>query len=153
MKKIELTPAEMLLAGQVGLMRQVQNLRNGRQDRFGCDPGSGWQVHIEGACGEFAVAKFLGVFWSGNLSFLKAADVGSIQVRTSSENHHRLILHDSDPSDARFVLVTGRAPSYTLRGWVTGSDGKRKENWSDPAGGRPAYFVPHSSLHDMEDLL
>ena len=27
----------------------------------------------------------------------------------------------------------------------TGGDGKQREYWKDPAGGRPAYFVPQSA--------
>lgn len=149
---VKLAWSEVLLAAQVALMRQVQNLAAGRENRYGAAPDQNWQIAIEGCCGELAVARYLDLFWSGAVGNLKAADVGPIQVRTRANHKWDLLLHPGDPNDAAFVLVTGRAPDYRLAGWLIGAEGKRKEYWQDPAGGRPAYFVPQAALMPMKAL-
>lgn len=150
---VTLTAPEIMQAGLVGLMRQCQNIKMGREHAHGFDGANEWQVHIEGACGELAVAKHLGKFWCGNIGDLKADDVGPLQVRTAAQDHYRLILHESDPDDKNFVLVTGRCPAYRLRGWIRCVDGKLSKYWEDPATGRPAFFVPTRSLSPMNELM
>jgi hypothetical protein len=148
--RIELTPDEFLTAAIVGVRRQVMNLRDGRKDAHGANPADGWTLHVEGACGEAAVAKLLNLWWSGNLGRLRAADVGRLQVRTAWRANSSLIIHESDPDDDCFVLVTGRAPAFTVIGWIHGRDAKQPEWWGDPAGGRAAYFVPANVLAPIE---
>lgn len=140
-----MTPAEMLLAAQAGVMRQVQNIRDGRKHAHGANDASGWQMHIEGAMGEAALAKFLGAYWGGK-GQLRAPDVGDVDVRTAAGPNHCLILHESDPDERRFYLLTGGNGRYQVRGSILGRDGKRPEHWKDPVGGRAAYFVPQSAL-------
>ena len=146
---VELTPWEMLLAAQAGVMRQVENKKLGRRPAYGAGSAQDWQLNIEGALGEYALAKHLGLYWSGK-GKLRAADVGDVDVRTRSKPHYELILHDDDPDDRIFWLLTGVYGRYEVRGWIQGRDGKRPEYWSDPAGGRPAYFVPQSALNRPE---
>jgi hypothetical protein len=139
-------------AAVIGIKRQVENLQRSRPDAHGCQRDLGWQVHIDGACGEAAVAKYTRTRWNGNLGRLKAKDVGALQVRTSSRQSGRLILHPDDPDDDAYVLVLGSAPRYRLAGWIFGHEGKQQEWWEDPTGYRPAFFVPQSAMHPM-DLL
>lgn len=149
---IRLTLFEILEAASKGVMRQVQNLEKRRRQANNHDPGRDWQDHINGALGECAVAKWLGIYWTGNLGNLQAADVGPFEVRTRSRAGYDLILHESDPDDRAFVLVTGLNGEYVIRGWILARDGKKREYWKDPAGGRPAFFVPQAQLMDPDDL-
>jgi hypothetical protein len=146
---VELTPVEMEIAAFVAAKRQVENLTKCRIDAYGAPKDSGWSLHIEGAAGEMAVAKWSGRYWNGNLGDLGADDVGRLQVRTRSRHDYELIIHPSDRDDRAFVLVTGLAPNFVLRGWIWGREAKREEWWRDPAGDRPAYFVPQSALRPM----
>lgn len=149
--QVVLTWSEMLVAGNIAIMRQVQNLREDRRDRYGVDPEDGWTPHIEGACGEMAVAKALGKFWSGALGNLKADDVERFQVRTGLKDNHSLILHNADVG--RFILVVGRAPKFRIPGYIRAGDGKRADFWKDPTGkGRHAFFVPQSALRPISEL-
>jgi hypothetical protein len=141
-----LTPWEMLLAAQAGVMRQVENCKLRRTPHYSAGSENDWQLHIEGCMGEFALAKFLGVHWTGK-GKLRAPDVGDVDVRTRSRDYYELILHDADPDDRVFWLLCGNNGQYSVKGWITGKDGKRMEYWKDPAKGRPAYFVPHNALH------
>ena len=152
--EIEISPAEMRMAAEMGISRQISNLAQGRPDAHGCALNVGWQVHIEGCCGELAVAKYLDRYWNGNFEDLKADDVGPYQVRTADNHNKRLILHDRDPDDRIFILITGLAPKYIIQGWVRAEDGKKKEFWADPSRqNRPAYFVPLDCLNPISDLL
>lgn len=149
--KIKLNKSEMFQAALVGVMRQIDNLFVGRKDAYGAGKKNGWDMHIQGASGEMAFAKYRDKYWTGNLGDLKADDVGKTQVRTTASSYKKLILHNRDPDDRAFVLVAGIAPSFEILGWIWGKDGKKREYWADPVGGRPAYFVPKEVLREMPE--
>jgi hypothetical protein len=134
------------------MMRQIQNLKAGRKDRYGASTVDGWSLHMQGALGELVVAKLTGRFWSGAVGDLKADDVGELQVRTSEGLNNRLILHPSDPDDRAFVLVLGAPPTFKVPGWIMGRDGKNDDFFSDPRGDRPAFFVPQHVLLPIDTL-
>src|SRR4051812_27290461 len=113
---VSLTASQLRQAAMVGVERQIDNLFHGRQHAYGMDPEMAWQAHIEGAAGEMAVAKWSGRYWCGNFGELDADDVGDWQVRTAAKHHYQLILHKKDRPERAFLLVTGLAPHYQLRG-------------------------------------
>ena len=148
MTPVTLTPGEILRAAIVGVMRQVRGLQEGLVATDGAKKSQYWQIHIDGALGECALAKHLGLYWSG-VGELRQTDVGGttgVDVRTRSEHHLDLVIKDKDPDDRRFYLVTGSYGSYQVHGWIMGRDGKQQKWWSD-AGGRQLYFVPQSELN------
>jgi hypothetical protein len=110
--------------------------------------------HVAACLGELAVAKAFNLFCSGSVGNKEAVDVGDIlEVRSSARTNARLILHPKDKDDFPFVLVdVSTAPIIHLRGWIMGRDGKQRKYWTDPAGGRPAYFISESHLRPMADL-
>lgn len=142
---------EAAMASHVGWMRQLAAIKAGKQDCHGYD-GEGWSEHIEGACGEMAVAKMLGIFWDGSVNTWKANDLPGIQVRTRSRHHYDLIVRPGDDDQATWVLITGRCPSYRVRGWIDGREAKRPEWLANHAGRAPAYFVPADQLNPMNEL-
>lgn len=148
---ITLTWAEVLIAAQIGIMRQVENLKVGRIDANNLAADQTWQVHVEGALGEAAVAKLLGVYNSGKGVF-RGADVGQYQVRTARREGHRLILHPGDLDADIFILAVGQPPAYRIAGWITGGEGKQSHFWTEPVKGRPAFFVPQEALYPIELL-
>lgn len=154
--RLTLSKQEYWLGTQIGTMRQVSNLYKGRKDAYGAEKMNGFEININGACGEVAVAKWLNIFYSGNLGDLAAGDVNHpsvrIEVRTAFEAHYRMILHKKDRDDAIFILLTGTAPEFIVRGWCYGREGKQEKFWADPAGGRPAYFVPQAELRPIDEL-
>lgn len=148
---VVLDPAEMAIATLVASIRQAQNLSLGRRDAFGASfaPGDGLRLHLEGAAGELAVAKFLGRYWNGSLGQMRAGDVGQVQVRTTKHQNGCLILHPSDRDDDVFILAIGEAPTLRLAGWIRGRDGKQEKFRRDPVGGRAAFFVPQGALRPI----
>lgn len=150
-ERVELTASELFESAVAGLMRHCCALRDRRTPRRGAEHYDGWGIDIEGACGERAVAKALNRYWQGAGTF-RGGDVGALQVRTRSQHDYDLPIGTTDADADVFVLVTGRAPSFRVRGWVYGYEGKLAEYWGDPTGFGAAYYVPASALHDL-DLL
>lgn len=150
---ITLTWYELFLASQIGIRRQVAALQKKLPDKYGAKPDHGWQIHVEGAAGEMAAAKALGMYWSGSVNTFKVGgDVGSVQVRTRSRSDYDLIVRADDRDGDVFVLVVGASPSFDVVGWILGRDAKRSE-WLRTHGGRPsAYFVPQEALSNIELL-
>jgi hypothetical protein len=150
--KISLHSKEIMLAAHAGVMRQVENLRRGARPKYGAGSSNDWQLHIEGCLGEYAVAKALGRFPLG-FGFQAESDIlGGVEVRRAQYGG-RLILHPEDDDDASFVLICGENGVYEIVGWIEGRSGKRKDYWQDPAGGRPAFFVPRGALSPISVLV
>jgi hypothetical protein len=147
---IELTPAEIMMAAQAGIMRQVENIKNKVEQYYGASNANDWQIHVEGCLGEFALSKFLNIWWGGK-GKKREADVHIHDVRTTPSHNYSLIIHPSDPDDRIFWLVTGINGSYKVQGWIYAKDGKKNEYWKDPVGGRAAFFVPISKLNEPGD--
>ena len=143
---VRLTTAELWQAASVGALRHMQALARGQKDAHGFDGEDSWTIHIEGACGELAFAKHLGVYPGLTACAGKAPDVGKYQVRTRSRADYDLIVRSGDSDGDVFVLVTGANGVYRVVGSIAGRDAKN-EQWRKDYGGRPpAYFVPQSAL-------
>ena len=152
MTAVHLNDYEVLQAAMTGMLRQVSAIKRKSESKI---TGREWQAHIEGACGEVAVAKVMGRYWGGGIdTFKSGGDIASTgwEVRTRSSHDYDLIVRDDDDDARIFILVTGNAPDYLVRGWMRAADAKR-EIWRKDYGGHgAAYFVPHSALRDMEEL-
>lgn len=150
---ITLTLPEVLNGCIVGGLRHMESVGANRKDKHGFDPKerSGLARHIEGACGEIAVAKLKDRYYSGALNSFKGADVGrDWQVKTRIDRSWDLLVRDDDHDDHIFILVTGAAPTYCIRGWMYGWEAKQPEFLRD-YGGRPeAWFVPQGRLRSLQ---
>jgi hypothetical protein len=151
--RVSLTPMQCRISALVGAERQTEALLRGLPDRHGFS-GIGWDNHVEGAAGELAVAKVLGVFWGGTVNTFKAGgDVGRWQVRTRSREDYDLLIRDDDRPGDTFILVVGKMPDYCVVGWKVFQPDGWPERWRKTHGGREeAWFVPQQSLRDMEDF-
>jgi len=150
--KVRLTKSAAFMAAQVGVMRRVSNRCKGLAGRYGADESISWNEDCEAGGGEKAVASYFGLYHDGSLGNFKAADVGELQVRTRLKDWYDLIVHPEDKEEDIFILVTGLLPNYVLRGWLYGYEARQEEYWDDPAGGRPAFFVPQADLRDIRSL-
>lgn len=146
---VRFTEYDLAHAGMAGFFRQVKNQSRGLKDAYGFR-GDGWGAHINGALGEAAVACYLDRFWS--IGVMRGTDVHQYQVRTTMSEHVSLILHPGDADDQIFFLVRATPPDFTIHGWLPGAGGKQQRYWGDPAGGRPAFFVPAAALRPLSDF-
>lgn len=142
-----LTWHEVSLAAIAGCQRNVQGMARGRPLAFGADPEAAWSIHIEGACAELAVAKATNSYWEPVWAQTddQRDDIEGWQVRSTPRRSGCLLIHQTDPDEARFVLVVGTAPTFRIAGWIVGREAKRLEFWRTDTG-RPAFFVPQSAL-------
>jgi hypothetical protein len=145
---ITLTEDEVQLACRVAVARHMESFKRKSRDNHGlrADDGTGLCFHVEGCCGELAYSKWRGLPWTGHINSFKGADVGKAQVRTRSRHDYDLIVRHDDKNEDPFVLLTGSAPRYWLRGWLWGHEAKR-DKYLRAYGNRPeAWFVPASDL-------
>ncbi len=155
-RRVLLTPSEIAAADVIAETRQSENLVCKRPDRYGAPREYGLALHQLGARCEAVVAKYFALpHVKGDL---RDHDVGRYQVRGRSHASYDLILHKTDPDGDPFILVIGpesrssRGMIFVLHGWIYARDGKQAQWWSDPAGGRPAYFVPKTALRPIDEL-
>jgi hypothetical protein len=112
-------------------------------------------IHLLGAAGEMAVASYLGLkhhLYQETEAKRGSCDLPGIDVKTRSRHSYDLIVQKNEHPDKKFVLVTIQDKKTVIHGWIRGKDAMKQEYWSDPAGGRPAYFVPKTALQPMSAL-
>ena len=164
---VRLTEREMLLAASSGVQREVECLRklNGgesvvleyEKNNNQVGPGGLWQNHIEGAMGEFAVAKFLGLY-PGGITDKDATDVGEhYEVRTRPKSYYELFVRKCEKEykeDKYFILAQGSYGVYTIRGWITAYEVFAHPEWFHNNSGKVSYqyWVPHEFLQSIETL-
>lgn len=153
MPKVTVHPKadEALQAGIIGLKRRISSCDQGFADRKKCAT-TNWEGDIEGAIGEFVVAKFLGIPWQAGINTFHAPDVGDIQVRTTHHLTGKLIVREEDSNDEVYVLVTGTYPTYHICGWMRGKECKQDKWVYNPNDRGNAWFVPQSDLHSPYEL-
>lgn len=152
--RVRLSWTEILLAADVGIMRNVQSLRGRWTPSAEQGFENSWTPNIEGAAGEMAVAKYLAVYWGGIVGDPKADDVGEYQVRTNASRRlDDMILRPGDRKDRIWISVLSFLPEFVICGWIAGRDGMNSKYLRQGTPGRPdCYFVPRSALQPMRLL-
>jgi len=164
---VVLTEREIRIGVESGIQRQLECLRGSKSGRETdseyerkynpVGPGGLWTNHIEGALGEFAVAKFLGLYPSG-ITEQDATDVGDhYEVRTRPKSYYELFVRKDEKEkkgDKYFILVQGSYGEYTIRGWITGFEVFDHPEWFHNSSGKLSYcyWVPHEFLSSIETL-
>jgi len=107
--------------------------------------------------GEVAVAYYLGLeshLFTEQTAKRGSADLpGDIEVKTRSRHGYDLIVQKDERPDKKLVLVTIQGSTIFLHGWCVAGDVMQERFWADPAGGRPAFFVPKQYLSGIADLV
>ncbi len=154
MIRVRLTATEMMVAAYVGAARNVQSLTQEWRPAAGVGVANTWTPNIEGAAGELAVAKALGIYWQPIIGNNHADDVGPYQVRTNiSRKYDDLCLRPKDREDRIFISVLSFMPTMEIVGWIEGSEGKRERWLRDGSADRPkCFYVPRNALRPMADL-
>lgn len=159
---IDLTHGELLIASQTAAAR------NTWAAIFACKAKHGqtldartWGNHTSGCIGEFAVAKYLNLYWSPTIGEFGRHDVGGlVEVRSIERASHRLIVNPDDKPERPFVLAfidltrgNGRTLPVDLRGWIFGVDAQQDKHWGTLDDGRPPTFaVRQHFLSPMPEL-
>lgn len=151
---VTLTWSEVAMAGFVGAMRNVSALRRNYRPGNYAPKDDAWTLSIEGAAGEIAVAKHLGLYWTGTIGEIDRDDVGPYQVKANcSRRLDDLIIQPQNRIDRIYIGVLSFIPRMIITGWIDGVDGKVEQYLREGAPGRPpAYFVPRGVLHSLAEL-
>jgi hypothetical protein len=154
----EFSDADREAINNEALRRQSQNQANGVTGRNG-GPDIGakaLQMHILGAAGELAVAKYLGLqeyLYAEKIPRRGSSDLPpNIDVKTRSRHYYDLICQLDESLFKILVLVTIQARQTLIHGWITSKDAMNEKWIKDPAGGRKAFFVPKSELLPIDSL-
>lgn len=159
MTEITLDPWQYKYCMEVAAARMATSNEAGWNNALTYDRGylKRTEEEIVGACGEFAAAKALDIFWPASVNtFHRTTDLPhNIEVRSTSREGGRtsLILRNNDPDDRIFILVVGEPPVMRVIGWFIAGDGKRPEYLDNPHDHRPAWFVPKEDLHPIHILI
>lgn len=154
---VTLSKLEAALAAQIGVYRQIDSIT--RQGTAGAEKDSyrAWDYHILGAMGEQAVAKAMGWYWEAHTKRFSGGgpNVGSVHVRTRSQDHYDLNIRPQDGDDDVLVLVVHQGElNFRVVGWITGSVAKKQ--FPLDSGYRkdrsPCHWVPQVHLNNLEQL-
>ena len=150
---IELSPHEILHAAVGGCQRRVRSMQLDRPQFYGADERLNyWQIDVQGAIAEYALAKALNMSWEpATDQRLKdlPGEVGIYQIRSTAHKTGQLIVHDADKDDAAFVLAIVAEPHVKLAGYLMGSEAKavgEKRRFGD-------MWIPQSDLRSVTEIL
>ena len=140
------------------LRRQGVNELKGLKGRNG-GPASGDRAlffHKLGAAGELAVADYLQLrefLYQETEAKRNSSDLPpNIDIKTRSRHSYDLICQLDERPGKILALVTIQNKTTLLHGCMKSEDAMKEQWEKDPAGGRPAYFVPSCELHSLVDL-
>lgn len=151
--KVKLSWYEVAVCAGVGVRRKIESLRSRLKPLHKFSAHDGFELDVQGACGEMAAAKVLGLYWDGSVGTFKANDVAEWQVRTRmSDNYSGLALRSNDKDEHNTILLSGTVPEFTVIGWINNKEGKRLAVRKVLKRGRPpALVVPESCLKPLPD--
>ena len=148
---VTLSELEMSIAAGIGCTRQIESRSKRRVDSSGKGVEALWEYDINGAIGEYVVAKSLNVFPDLRLGTFKLPDIGKLQVRTTLYDNGCLLVRTYDSSDDLFALVVcvrNQLFTYRIAGCLRGYEAMQPQWLTDKGNGRePQYFVPQSALN------
>lgn len=159
MTTVRLTPYEVLHAADAGCARNVSAMRDRRPlERGRVDLG--FERHIVGAIGEYAVCRVLNIHWQPVVGKpdTEIGDVMGLQVKSTTNRNGPLIVRKHDPASFPYILAIVMQEQGCLAvnvvGWLGGEDAKVPEYWREEGGyvHRAAYFVPHDALLELDAL-
>jgi hypothetical protein len=153
MTTITLNRHEMRTAAMGGIERRLSAIAKNRPAFYGADTRQNeWQIDIIGAIGEYAVAKYLNVYWEPATIIDKLddlpGDVAHYQVRSTCHRNGHLIIHQADRPQAPFILAVIDNNKIELPGWIYGHEAQHLGELRDH-GDR---WVHQNKLHPMDRL-
>ena len=155
---VPVTKWEVFFAACVGKARQDEAKRLGLRQTAGNvdDYERNVRNHVDGALGELAVAKALGIYWPMFVNTFKSEpDLGrNLEVRWRPAKDYDLKVVPGDVKDRPFILVVGQEPELRVVGWILGLDAQRDEWFHNIYDRRrpKAWWVPQEALLDMGEL-
>lgn len=147
---VHLYPADVRLATEAGKRRFAR--RSDNEHRWNRGDQHTVELEIEAIGAEIAVARAIGRDWVDSDRPDYDGDVGpGVQVRHTRYVSGRLLLHESDPDDHWYFLVTGDFPTFRVVGFVRGDVAKKVGKVLELQECRPAIAVEQHDLRQLKD--
>jgi hypothetical protein len=149
MNFVKLTKDEIIFAAHVGVQRNAEDLGDGLGiGHFDALNDGGWCVHILGAMGEVAFAKYIGKPFVSTP--IRGVDVDGRQVRTVMKRDGELPIRGKDgPKEMFALMVLWGSRTFQVVGQISGAEGRRVGVLKNPGNKGPAHFVPQGKLHPV----
>lgn len=143
---INLNAHDRAWATEVGQQRWASSQRRRSKARFA---GAKEIDHIDGAGGELAFCRALGLNWPATVDTWKTVpDVPPFwEIRTLRRMPGVKVVPEDD-DNAMVAWVRGQLPRYEVMGYMVAGGAKQHPEWlRDPGGkGRAIYLVPESRM-------
>lgn len=156
MPEVTLTPDDYSVALHLATDRMVESLRNNRKDTlFEKDWLHALSIHVLGAVGEIAFAKWMGDyprFGVKQFSGMDSDHHGDIEIRHRSNRGWDLKIVDKDDPSRKYVLTRGLPPVVEVAGWAYGHEVMSDEYRANHGGYGECWFVPCNRLRPMEEI-
>jgi hypothetical protein len=149
MTEIQLSPTEIKVACMVGTLRRQTSKEGGMRDRAGRP--NDWSADIEGAAGEIALAKYLGIYYEPTNKTFELPDVGVVEVKTSTRLME-IPIPPTIPDDRIVCGVFGLIPDFRIGGWIMGAEAKKFRLVVKTQGYPPAHWIPIEELAPAVEL-
>lgn len=146
--QIKLSHQELFQAGMIGVARHLSARKNKHVHKLNETERdlNSWSVDINGVCGEMAVSKYLGIYYTPP-AWREDDLPNGYEIRTTTYYTGHLIIRPGD-KPAVYVLVVAKEPIYSIRGWLHSKEAMHKKYFhpSDNTGGE-CWMVPQSDLN------
>lgn len=161
---IRLTPYEINVAAQVGIMRVTESLRLGESWGHGYKKSMYYKFadSISGACAEFAVAQYLKIPPQIHVNHGSKADIKingtQIQVKSQipkKDNQPLLYIRQNAHDGELFCFVIDKSPEFEILGFIMAKDiihdESRLTNFGLPRP--PVYQLYAKELKELRNIV
>lgn len=157
MPEVTLTPDDYSVVLHLSADRMIESLRAGRRDAVWDKDNwiHEYHIHILGAVGEIAFAKWIGEyprFGVKQFSGMDSDHAGDIEIRHRSSRDYDLKITDKDDPKRKYVLTRGLPPKIEIAGWSYGGEVMKDEFRANHGGYGECWFVPVEHLRTMEEI-
>jgi hypothetical protein len=147
---ITLNPDEIQYGANVGIMRSMDSIRGGF-NKPSFYQKRDWNVDIEGALAEMAMAKMLNVYWDGHIKSFKNADIdGQFQIKSTNHRNGSLVFRPADKEVYTYILVITDCPHYTIVGGISGRRAVKFPLKPADSKGPEARWISQNDLTSIE---
>lgn len=158
--EITLTAEQLTIAYNEGEKRYNRALEWKLKQKYGTPHIDRKKLDQEAAAAEMAFALAMGFEWTSQKDKVPNGPIDVTDLSTGEKYgvshttlpHGRLFIHEDRDENLKYVLVTGKAPTFNIAGWITGKEAKTMKQYYGSLDGKhkPCFAIPQGELHQWE---